>query len=82
MTGPLIARLARLAHAGGPLARHRERVARAVLGMPARHPERITRGLSFAQEEWLAALAGRLWPADEYAQILRDTRPDSGGEGW
>ena len=46
--------------------------------MPARHPERITAELGRRQEEWLAAVAARLWPQDEYAQIVRDTRPDGG----
>ncbi len=78
----LAARLASLARGGGPLARRRERTARAAIGMPARHPERITRGLRRRHEEWLTGLAARLWPGDEYAEIVRDCRPDgSGGEG-
>jgi hypothetical protein len=51
-----------------------ERQARAALGMPARHPERITAELPAAGEEWLAELAEALWPADEYVQIITSTR--------
>jgi hypothetical protein len=78
MTARLAALATRLARAGGPLARRRERAARAAIGMPARHPERLTAELPGRDEQWLAALAAELWPEDEYAQIVRDTRPDSG----
>jgi hypothetical protein len=47
-----------------------EREARQILGMPAGHPESLTRPLSRAQERRLAALAARLWPHDEYAREL------------
>jgi len=49
-----------------------ERDARAAIGMPARHPERITRDLPAGQEEYLAALADALWPGDEYAAIIAE----------
>ena len=49
-----------------------ERDARTAIGMPARHPERITRDLPAGQEEWLAALAAALWPEDEYARIIAE----------
>jgi hypothetical protein len=49
-----------------------ERDARAAIGMPARHPERITRDLPDRQEEWLAGLAAALWPEDEYARIIAE----------
>jgi hypothetical protein len=55
-----------------------ERDARAALGMPARHPERITAELPGHQEEQLAALAAELWPDDEYAQIITETRRERG----
>jgi hypothetical protein len=51
-----------------------ERTVRAALGMPARHPERLTGELPERQEEQLAALAAELWPDDKYAQIIADTR--------
>lgn len=54
--------------------RKAERNARKAAGMPARHPERITRELPESHEEWLAALAAELWPADEYAEIIAETR--------
>jgi len=49
-----------------------ERQARAALGMPARHPERITGDLPAGQEEYLSALASALWPEDEYAAIIAE----------
>ena len=69
-----LATLARQAIQAGPLARRREGAARAAIGMPARYPERITRELPAAQEEWLAAVCAELWPADEYTHIIADTR--------
>ena len=42
---------------GCPVCDTTERDARAAIGMPAAHPERITRELPGGQEEWLAALA-------------------------
>ena len=77
----LPARVAQLARSRGPLARRQERAARTAIGMPARHPERIIRELPHRDEEWLAATAACLWPDDEYAEIIRDTRPDSRGNG-
>ena len=81
MTLRLTVALAWLAHGCGPLARRRERAARTAIGMPARHPERITAELRRRDEDWLAGLATDLWPEDEYAQIVRDTHPGSWGEG-
>jgi hypothetical protein len=64
---------------GCPFCHKAERDARAAIGLPARHPERITRDLPAGQEEYLAALAGALWPQDEYATIIaelwREDRP-------
>ena len=50
-----------------------ERDARRAIGVPACHPERITRDLPAGQEEWLAALAAVLWPGGEYAAIIAET---------
>jgi hypothetical protein len=47
-----------------------EREARAILGMPAGHPEHLTRPLRRAHERRLDALAAELWPNDEYAREL------------
>lgn len=61
-----------------PLCDTAERDARAVVGMPARHPEYLTRNLGDGQDEWLAAIAASLWPADEYTSIIdawREGRP-------
>lgn len=81
MTRRITTRLARAARSRGPLAWRQERAARTAIGMPARHPERITRELPGGDEEWLAALAALLWPDDEYAEIVRNTRPDGRGDG-
>jgi hypothetical protein len=51
-----------------------ERRARKATGMAARHPERLAGELPEGQEEWLAGLAAELWPDDEYAQIITETR--------
>jgi hypothetical protein len=64
---------------GCPACDTAEQDARTAIGMPARHPERITRDLPDRQEEYLAALADALWPRDEYARIIaelwREDRP-------
>jgi hypothetical protein len=68
-------------HAGQcrcPLCSHGERQARAALGMPDRHPERITRELAPPLEEWLASVAAGLWPDDEYADIIPELRRQEG----
>jgi hypothetical protein len=57
-----------------PAAGKAEMDAREAIGMPARHPERITAELPEDQEERLAALAAELWPDDDYVQIITDTR--------
>jgi hypothetical protein len=54
--------------------RRAERRARKSIGMPARHPERLTRELPEGDEEWLAGLAAGLWPDDEYTEIIAETR--------
>ena len=51
-----------------------ERAARAAIGMPARHPERITRRPPRAEARLLAAQTAELWPHGEYVQIVRDAR--------
>jgi hypothetical protein len=57
---------------GCPLCHKAERDARAAIGMPARHPERITADLPAGQQEYLAALADTLWPDEEYAAIIAE----------
>jgi hypothetical protein len=81
VTAPLSRALAwlrapRAAHRRGrcgcPLCCKAERDARAAIGMPARHPERITSELPAGQEKCLAALVSALWPEDEYAEIIAE----------
>lgn len=55
-----------------------EREARAILGIPACHPERITRDLSCAEQAWLRAVAARLWPNSEYEYFDDDCELDEG----
>jgi hypothetical protein len=50
----------------------RERAARAVIGMPARHPELVTRRPGRAEWKLLAAWGAELWPHDEYTAIIAD----------
>jgi hypothetical protein len=71
-------RLARRVRSAAWLVTHGrvERQARAALGMPARHPERVTAELTAGQETWLAATAGVLWPAGEYVEIITGTWED------
>lgn len=61
---------------GCPLCSRAERQVRQTIGMPLRHPERITRDLPDAQEELLALLADEMWPDDEYIAIIRETGQD------
>ena len=50
----------------------KERIARAALGMPAEHPEQVTRKPSRAEWKHLAAWCAELWPHDEYTAIVAD----------
>lgn len=63
----------------------RERIARAVLGMPAEHPELLTRKPGRAEWKQLTAWLAEMWPRDEYAAIVaeawRQDRPP-GTQGW
>ena len=52
----------------------KERSARAATGMPARHPELITRPPGRAEWKQLAAWLAELWPGDEYTAIVTGTR--------
>jgi hypothetical protein len=55
------------------IGRH-ERVARAALGMPASHPELLTRKPSRAEWRMFAAWLIEMWPHDEYTAIVTDAR--------
>jgi hypothetical protein len=86
----IIARLTGLlARLSGRCRRHRARIAcpathqdelemRAVVGMPAQHPESLTRELPADQEEYLADLAAGQWPDDEWTEIIIEIRRAEG----
>jgi hypothetical protein len=68
----------------GPISR-KERIARAVVGMPTGHPELITRKPGRAEWKLLAAWCAELWPNDEYTAIVAEKwRQDRspGTQGW
>jgi hypothetical protein len=50
----------------------KERIARAVLGMPADHPEQLTRKPSRAEWRQFTIWLAELWPHDEYTAIVTD----------
>jgi hypothetical protein len=52
----------------------KERVARAAAGMPAEHPELLTRKPSRAEWKPLAEWLAELWPHDEFTAIVAETR--------
>lgn len=50
------------------------------VGFPtSSHPDSMTAELPDRDETWLAALAAGLWPADEYASIVRQYQRLYGG---
>ena len=53
-------------------ASRREHLARAAIGMPARHPELIICKPSRAEWQQLAAWCAEMWPHDEYSTIVAD----------
>ena len=56
----------------------KECAARAAIGMPAGHPERLTRKPGRAEWKQLAAWLAELWPHDEYTAIVAETRREDG----
>lgn len=50
----------------------RERVARAAIGMPSHHPEKLTRKPGRAEWKQFTAWLAALWPNDEYTAIVAD----------
>ena len=51
----------------------RERIARAALGMPADHPELLTRKPGRAEWKQLTTWLTQMWPNDEYTAIVAET---------
>jgi hypothetical protein len=63
----------------------KERAARATAGMPAGHPELLTRKPGCAQWNQFAAWLAELWPNDEYNAIVAEERRQDrppGTQGW
>jgi hypothetical protein len=50
-----------------------ERIARAAVGMPAGHPELVTRKPGHVEWKELAIWLTELWPNDEYTAIVAQT---------
>jgi hypothetical protein len=50
----------------------KERIARAASGMPAGHPEHVTRSPGRAEWKHFAAWCAELWPNDEYVAIAAE----------
>jgi hypothetical protein len=68
----------------GPISR-KERIARAAAGMPAEHPELVTRRPSQTEWKQLTARLAELWPNDEYTAIVAEERRQDrppGTQGW
>lgn len=57
----------------------KERIARTAAGMPAEHPELVTRKPGRTEWKLLTAWCAELWPHDEYtaivAELWRQDRP-------
>jgi hypothetical protein len=51
---------------------HKERIARAAVGMPAEHPELLTRKPGRAEWKLLTTWPAELWPNDEYTAIVAE----------
>jgi len=50
----------------------KERAARAAIGMPAEHPELLTRRPGRGEWRQLTAWLAEMWPNDEYAAIVAE----------
>jgi hypothetical protein len=62
-----------------------ERAARAAAGMPAGHPELLTRKPGGAEWKHLAKWLAEMWPRDEYAAIAAEVwrqDPPPGTQDW
>ena len=56
----------------------KERIARAAVGMPAGHPELVTRKPGRAEWTLFAAWCAELWPHDEYTAIVAQAWREDG----
>ena len=52
----------------------KERIARTAVGMPAGHPELVTRRPGRAEWKQFTAWLAELWPRDEYTAIIAEER--------
>ena len=50
----------------------KERIARAAVGMPAEHPELVTRKPGRAEWKLFTAWLAELWPHEEYTAIVAE----------
>ena len=50
----------------------KERIARAAIGMPAEHPELVTRKPGRAEWKLFTAWLAELWPHEEYTAIVAE----------
>lgn len=53
----------------------KERAARAAIGMPAKHPELLTRRPGRREWRQLTARLAEMWPDDEYTAIVTEAWP-------
>jgi hypothetical protein len=63
----------------------KERIARDAIGMPAGHPEQVTRKPGHAEWKHLAKWLAEMWPHDEYTAIVAEALrqdPPPGTQGW
>jgi len=63
----------------------KEFVARAAIGMPALHPELVTRKPGRTEWKHLAKWLAEMWPRDEYTLIVAEARRQDrppGTQGW
>jgi hypothetical protein len=60
-------------HDGRGRISRQERLARTALGMPAEHPELLTRKPGRAEWRQLTTWLAEMWPNDEYTFIVTET---------
>jgi hypothetical protein len=72
-------------HSGPGRISRKERIARAAIGMPAGHPELLTRKPGRGEWRQLTAWLAEMWPNDEFTAIVTEALrqdPPPGTQGW